>query len=72
MKFVTHEKNQADLEDILSELMSGIQIVLMSGDICDDGVMEMLVQELSDAAKRIQEFRSVSVAKKTAAIKKIK
>lgn len=46
------------LEQLLEELMAGIQTVLMSGEVLSDEIMGMLAQELAATHARIEELRS--------------
>lgn len=46
------------LEQLLEELIAGIQTVLMSGEVLSDEIMGMLAQELSLTFDRIQELRA--------------
>lgn len=45
------------LEQLLEELLAGIQTVLMSGEVLDDNIQGMLAQELTATFARIEELR---------------
>jgi hypothetical protein len=46
------------LEQLLEELLAGIQTVLMSGEALDDNIQGMLAKELAATLARIEELRA--------------